>query len=153
MIFPRETIVVNERGCRAIVSLEDGAPILERRSIGYQGGKKWKAARLSFKLNHFDIPKTPDSNKEGLVLHHCDNDWCVEPGHIYLGSAKQNTKDMMERSSFRKNIGPALRGNQNAKGKHWTLSTETKRKMSEAAIANRENRARAGRMGGRGNKR
>ena len=31
------------------------------------------------------------------VLHKCDNAPCVNPNHLYLGTAKQNTKDMKDR--------------------------------------------------------
>lgn len=38
---------------------------------------------------------------EGLqVLHKCDNFLCVNLDHLYLGTAKQNTKDMFERDRF-----------------------------------------------------
>lgn len=31
------------------------------------------------------------------VLHRCDNKMCVRPSHVYLGTPKQNTQDMLER--------------------------------------------------------
>lgn len=31
-----------------------------------------------------------------LVLHKCGNAWCINPNHLYLGDAKQNTADRRE---------------------------------------------------------
>ncbi len=32
-----------------------------------------------------------------LVLHKCDNPKCCNPAHLFLGTAKENTQDMMKR--------------------------------------------------------
>jgi hypothetical protein len=47
--------------------------------------------RVSWELNRGPIPG-------GLwVLHHCDNRKCVRPDHLYLGNAKDNARDMVQR--------------------------------------------------------
>lgn len=42
-----------------------------------------------------------------FVLHHCDNRACVRPGHLYEGTKKDNSRDML------------ARGRCKAIGHHW----------------------------------
>lgn len=44
------------------------------------------------------------------VLHHCDNPPCVNPEHLYLGTAQDNIDDMHRRGRARKALGEEASG-------------------------------------------
>jgi hypothetical protein len=69
-----------------------------RDKDGY-GNVRWRmererAHRLSWRLTYGNIP-------DGLwVLHRCDNPPCVRPDHLFLGTAKDNTADMLNKGRY-----------------------------------------------------
>ena len=59
-------------------------------------GKNSRTHRVSWVLHYGDIPKRLH------VLHKCDNRWCVNPRHLYLGTNLDNIKDKISRGRHSK---------------------------------------------------
>lgn len=59
--------------------------------IGGRKGEKWRAHRLVFHIRCGWL------TKDDWVLHKCDVRNCINPDHLYVGTAKENTDDMMRR--------------------------------------------------------
>jgi HNH endonuclease len=54
-------------------------------------GRQWLANRASYWAYSGHQPGA------GFVCHHCDNPWCVNPAHLYLGNHRTNMDDMARR--------------------------------------------------------
>lgn len=62
-------------------------------------GKMIQAHRVAWELAKGE---TPDGLK---VLHKCDNPACVRPAHLFLGTQKDNTEDMIAKGRKNASIG------------------------------------------------
>jgi hypothetical protein len=74
-----------------------------RTEFGYGhyciGGKVLLAHRYAYLISNGEIPK-------GLsVLHRCDNPPCVNPKHLYAGTAKDNAQDRKNRNRQSSRVG------------------------------------------------
>lgn len=58
--------------------------------LRYQG-KLLKASRVSYELAYGPFDQALD------VCHSCDNPPCVRPDHLFLGDARANARDMVEK--------------------------------------------------------
>lgn len=98
---------------------------------------EWKASKYPngygmFKANYgvtgahrfsyeWHIGKIP----EGMcVLHSCDNRACVNPGHLFIGTKKDNTHDMMRKGRFRYKKPKVMRGMESPSAKISDLSVQ-----------------------------
>lgn len=78
--------------------------------VTWRNGKKHGAHRVALA----DSLGVPVEELEGQACHTCDNPSCVNPKHLYLGTAKDNAQDRASR----------WRGAGGAAGQNSTLTAE-----------------------------
>ena len=110
--------IINEKSCWICISHKgdrDGYPQKKVKS------KSTRISRIMYEKYKGKIP-------EGLfVLHHCDNPSCINPDHLFFGTAKDNSVDMIK-----KGRGVFVGG---AKGEKNHSAKLTKDKVCEIMVA------------------
>jgi hypothetical protein len=78
----------------------DGYGVFQVREVNH-----WRFAhRVSYQMAHGDIPDGV------LICHSCDNRKCVNPDHLFAGTPKDNTQDMIRKGRKYLPIGESNRG-------------------------------------------
>lgn len=86
--------------------------------------KTYLAHRVAYQLAHGNIP-------DGMfVCHSCDNRLCINPDHLWLGSARDNVVDMVIKGRGRYNPRKKLSDEAMDALRHEILSGETQRALA-----------------------
>jgi len=65
----------------------------------YVHQKSFRAHRFAFMIYHGAI------SDDSFVCHKCDNPACVNPQHLFLGSPRDNTHDMIRKGRLNRSRG------------------------------------------------
>lgn len=96
---------VTETGCWLWLGASDNRqfPFLPYGQIWFRG-RTLRAHRISYEHFVGVIPKGM------LVLHKCDVPLCINPDHLFLGTHRDNTMDMIRKGRFEKVLEMFHRG-------------------------------------------
>lgn len=104
----------NELTGRPVRKLEDAIPLFWKKVKKGNGCWEWQGyinpsgygtfwfrsesgiIKLAHRFSYF-LEHGMNKVTSGFICHHCDNKKCVRPDHLYLGDAKTNARDAVER--------------------------------------------------------
>lgn len=101
------------------------------RGYGYfrTGKKCTHAHRFAYEYTYGAIPN------ELKVLHKCDNPLCVNPNHLFLGTNKDNTQDMITKG---RRFQPPTKGENNGNAKLSQENIDTIRNLYFSGVRQKE---------------
>lgn len=87
----------------------------------------YKANRISFWFFGGDDPE------DKLICHHCDNPWCVNPLHLFIGTYTDNARDRAKKGRSFSPLGERNNGSRLTEGSVFEI-----RRLFKSGIARKE---------------
>lgn len=75
-----------------------------KNAYGYGNISRWMDGKRKGLLVHRYVYEHIKGPLVGLCLHHCDNPACCNPEHLYDGTHRQNTDDMVSRGRVKRGM-------------------------------------------------
>lgn len=93
--FSRRYIEEPNSGCFLWLGQVNRSKPNYAQAVASYNGTVMAAAKVSWMLHHGPVP-------DGMcVCHRCDNPMCVNPDHLFLGTRRDNTQDMIRKGRQR----------------------------------------------------